>query len=240
MKQLLLCVFFTLSLNAQHSITDTKSLITSMRKTYQKTWFKNLTFKQKTSFYRDGKISGEQTWYEAMSLPGKLHIKFGSKTANSGMLFSGGFEYRYRDGKITSSEEKFNPLLFLGFDVYGQSVKKSINGLKTLGFDLSKIHQTDEFYVVGAEKNDLQTSQFWVNKKHLYVTRVITNNKERAFIMDAKFNKYERLSGGWIAPEVEIFINSSLYMKEEYTEMRTPSKIDQSIFKKENISTSKW
>ena len=57
--------------------------------------------------------------------------------------------------------------------------------------------------------------------------------------MDVKFNKYERLSGGWIAPEVEIFINGSLYMKEEYSEMRTPSEIDQSIFAKENISKSK-
>lgn len=240
MKHVLLYLLFMLCANAQNFISSSEDLISEMQKTYHKTWFKHLTFTQKTTFYRDGKISGEQTWLEAMSLPGRLHIKFGSKSGKSGMLFSDGFEYRYRDGKISSSEQKYNPLLFLGFDVYGQAPKKSLSGLKSLGFDLAKMYQTDEFYVVGTDKKNLQASQFWVNKKHLYVTRVITNNTERAFIMDAKFNKYERLSGGWIAPEVEIFINGSLYMKEEYSEMHTPNELDQSIFNKEMIGKKTW
>ena len=196
MNYSILCVVFTFSFSAQRSITNAENLVSTMRETYHKTWFKHLTFKQTTSFYRDGKVTGEQIWHEAMSLPGRLHIKFGSKKAKSGMLFSDGFEYQYKNGEINSSEKKYNPLLFLGFDVYGQSVETSIEGLKMLGFDLSKMYETNEFYIVGADKNDLQTSQFWVNKNYLYVTRVITKNKEPAFIMDAKCNKYERLSGG--------------------------------------------
>lgn len=221
-----------------------KEIVNAMHTKYHKTWYKNFTFIQNTTFYQNDKVVREQKWYEALSSPGNLHIKFDSFTSGSGMLFTNGEQHVYRNNRIVNTKKKLHALLLTAFDAFIQPVENTISGLKNLKFDLSKIRTGKkdgrEYYVIGTNKIDLSANQFWVDKEFLYVTRVITKDASQGFIMDVLFNKYERISGGWVAPEVLIYINGELYMKEEYTNMATPKELDKSIFKKENISKAKW
>ena len=97
-----------------------------------------------------------------------------------------------------------NPLLILGFDVYGQPPERTSTILAEEGFALDRFHtdtwQGRPVYVVGAAPGDLKSRQFWVDAERLLFVRLLQptgTGGERT--TDIHFNKYERVGGGWIA-----------------------------------------
>ena len=82
-----------------------------------------------------------------------------------------------------------------------------IEKLKGLKFDLS-IFREDNWqgrpvYVVGARQGDLHSPQFWIDRKNLYFVRMIRPaGKDGAQTQETQFNKYQKLGGGWMSPEV--------------------------------------
>ncbi|MCH8962754.1 MAG: hypothetical protein IH820_15915 [Bacteroidetes bacterium] len=49
-------------------------------------------------------------------------------------------------------------------------------------------------------------------------------------VQEVLFNNYERLGGGWIAPEVLFNFDEQRVMKESYREMRTGMALDTTLF----------
>ena len=76
--------------------------------------------------------------------------------------------------------------------------------------------------MVGAKQNDLSSPQFWIDKKNLYFVRLIEPRGagEKKSIQEIQFNKYERLKGGWVAPEVVFFVDGKRTMLEEYSDVQ--------------------
>jgi hypothetical protein len=68
-------------------------------------------------------------------------------------------------------------LFVLGFDVYRQDPEATINVVRNEGYDLSKLREDlwdgKPVYVMGAEKGDLKSKQFWVAKDTLLFVREI-------------------------------------------------------------------
>ena len=79
-------------------ISNTNELISAMQKRYGKSWYKTATFVQETTNFQPDGTSKTETWYEAMSLPGKLRIDFVPTTAGNGILFTDSKLFIFKDG----------------------------------------------------------------------------------------------------------------------------------------------
>jgi len=241
-----LIIFLSLpaKVEARQQISNGLDVIEAMYNEYEGEWYKHLTFVQKTTFYnQDGSVQRTQNWYEALSLPGKLAIKFDSKTSNNGILFNDGIQYGYANGDLVQEVEREHELLILGFDVYHQDPAKTAIQLKNLGFELDKVYE-DEWqgravYVVGVDSPDTTSAQFWVDKERLYFVRNIVIGRFDT-VQEVQFNKYERLGKGWIAPEVIFKANGFMGLLEEYLQIVIPDTLGQEIFNPILFTETVW
>jgi outer membrane lipoprotein-sorting protein len=234
---LLLCALLTmLATTASASeIKTSEDLIRAMHDRYAKSWYKTLTFVQKTTHYEKDGTSRSEIWYEAASLPGKLRIDFDPVSSGNGILFADDQIYQFRDGKLEKSQPLVHPLMVLGFDVYALPAQTTIGKLKGLKFDLSILRedtwQERPVYVVGAKQGDARAPQFWIDKERLYFVRMIQpTGKDGASTQEIQFNRYERAGGGWVAPEVVFLVDGKRATLEEYTEIRADVKLDSHLF----------
>lgn len=234
LKLLLLLLVLTVSVCAA-KIKDGEQLVAAMHKKYDGKWYKTLTFVQKnTETKPDGAVE-KSIWYEAISLPGNLRIDFDPLASRNGLMFTGGMQHSFKDGKLERSRESLHPLVVLGFDVYMQPVEKTSAQLKSLKFDLSilreDVWQNRPVYVVGAAKGDGKTAQFWVDKKNLYFVRMIRpSGKNNEHVSETQFNKYQKAKGGWVSPEVVFLTDGKQTFLEEYEDIQIDPPLDAKLF----------
>ena len=105
---LLLIILAVPSLAADIKSGD--DLIAAMYKKYEGKWYKTLTFVQKTITHKPDGTSTSETWYEAMTVPGKLRIDFADSKSGYGILFADGKIYQFRDGKPGAGRPFVHPL----------------------------------------------------------------------------------------------------------------------------------
>src|SRR5437870_8675948 len=130
---LLLCaLILTVSTARADKIKTSEDLIQAMQKRYAKSWYKTLTFKQKTTNFSEDGTKKESIWYEALSVPGRLRIDFDPASEGNGILFVNDTIYSFKDGAQANSRPFVHPLLVLGFDLYFLSQQDAINKLKGL------------------------------------------------------------------------------------------------------------
>lgn len=239
MKKFVLAIFAIALVCAPAMASKMKTgedVVKAMHKKYEGKWYKTMTFVQKnTQWGRDGSVTNS-VWYEAMSLPGKLRIDIDPIASGNGMMFVGGKQHNFRDGKLANSVDRIHDLMVLGFDVYGQTVEATVSQLKSLNYDLSVVSENSwegrGVWVVGAKPGDDKSAQFWIDKEHLYFVKMIKPvgpNQDQ--IQEIRFNKYFKAKGGgWVAPEVVFFVNGNKVFLEEYTEVRTGVELDANLF----------
>ncbi len=244
---LLLCLLLTLfpAAQAAKKITTTEELIQAMQKRYAKSWYKTATFVQKTTNYdKDGNAKVE-TWYEAVAIPGRLRIDITPVKDGNGILFANGTVYSFKEGKVADSRPFIHPLTILGFDIYTMPQQELVDTLKKLKFDLSLFRedtwQGRKAYVVGAKAGDLRSPQFWIDAERLYFVRMIRPaGKDGALTSETQFNKYQKLGGGWMAPEVIFMINGKTVTTEEYSDMRANPALDPKLFDPQYWASVHW
>ena len=247
MKHLLLLAIILLMLPmiSYAKISNTNELIAAMQKKYGKTWYKTATFVQETTNVQPDGSSKVETWYEAMSVPGSLRIDFTPVSAGSGILFTDDKIYVFKDGKVENTRPFEHPLLILGFDVYRAPATDVIAKLQALKFDLSQFRedtwQGRPVYVVGAKAGDLHSTQFWIDQENLYFVRMIRpGGKDGTQTQETQFNKYEKLGGGWMAPEVIFMIDGKTVTTEKYSDMRADVKLDPKLFDPDSWTKVHW
>jgi len=241
-KVLFLLLILTVPICAA-KIKTGEQLVQAMHRKYDGKWYKTLTFVQKNTEYKPDGTTQNSVWYEAMSTPGKLRIDFDPLESGGGLMFSGGAQHNFKDGKLIGSQPRVHALMVLAFDVYTQPAEITIDQLKELKMDLSILRedkwQGRDVYVVGAKADDLKSAQFWIDKKNLYFVRMlqpIGKNKER--VSEIQFNKYQKVKGGgWIAPEVVFLIDGKMSFLEEYTDIQTDVPLDSKLFDTESWTT---
>jgi hypothetical protein len=113
-----------------------------------------------------------------------------------------------------------------------------------MNIDLSTIHQEKwqgrTVYVVGAKQGDLNTPQFWIDKKELYFVRLIElRGKDKKTVNETQFNKYQKVKGGgWVSAEVRFFVDSKPATTEEYSDIQTGMSLDASLWDPEKWMTA--
>jgi outer membrane lipoprotein-sorting protein len=248
MRQIILLVCLILLVCAETfaaKITTTDQLVKAMQKKYAKSWYKTATFVQKTTNIDKDGNKKVQTWYEAMSLPGSLRIDFTPTKDGNGILFTNSHIYVFKNGKVDSNRPFVHPLMILGFDIYRLPEADVIEKLKGLKFDLSIFRedtwQERPVYVVGAKTGDLQSPQFWIDQKNLYFVRMIRpTGKDGAQTQETQFNKYQKLGGGWMSPEVIFMVDGKIVTTEEYSELRADVPLDPKLFDPQSFATVHW
>ena len=230
---------------SQAKISNMNELISAMQKKYGKSWYKTATFIQETTNVQPDGTSKTETWYEAMSLPGNLRVDFTPTTAGNGILVTDGKIFIFKDGKVDNTRPFQHALLILGFDIYHTPASELTTKLQTLKFDLSQFRedtwQGRPVYVVGAKAGDLHSPQFWIDQKNLYFVRMLRpTGKDGTQTQEVQFNKYQKLGGGWIAPEVIIMIDGKVVTTEKYSEMRADVKLDPKLFDPQFWTTVHW
>jgi hypothetical protein len=226
-------------------IRSGEALLRAMHDRYQASWYKTLTFTQKSTTYKPDGTSSAETWYEAAMLPGKLRIDIGPAANGNGYVLVDGTATVVKDGKVAGTFPLVNILLVLGFDVYTQDPEITTKVVKGEGYDLSKLREDTweghPAYVVGAEKGDLASKQFWVTKDTLLFVRVIEparNDPKK--LNDIRFTDYRPLAGAWVAARVEVHSEDKLVFSEDYTDIQANMKLPPAIYDPQQFSATHW
>ena len=240
-------VSLLLGLNAAfgQQIRSGTDLLRAMHDRYQDSWYRTVTFTQKSTTYKPDGSSSSETWYEAASIPGKLRIDIGPAANGNGYVFVDGDVSLVKDNKVTSTKHSVNMLLVLGFDVYRQDPGVTAKIATDEGYDLSKIREDvwdgSPAYVVGAEKGDLRSNQFWVAKNTLlFVREIEPARSDPAKSEDIRFIHYQRLAGAWIAAGVEVYSEGRKVFSEDYSDIRANVKLDPEVFDPQKFGSTHW
>lgn len=226
-------------------IASPAALIAAMHARYDGKWYETLTFVQETIRYDEDGSPDTATWYEAYSAPGKLRIDVAPLENGNGLLFADDMFYNVQDGAVAAERPQIHALLLLGFDVYHLPPATTVALLDTLGFDMTRMHETmwqdRPHYVVGATREDEAGSRFWIDKEHLYFTRMVRHlGPDGSNVQEVQFNRYEPLGEGWIAPEVLINFDGQPVMKETYRAMRADVPLDTALFNPDHWRATHW
>jgi hypothetical protein len=245
-KQLLWAPLLVLCTLAQgQQARDGESVIRAMHDRYKDSWYKTVTFTQKSTTYNADGTTKVETWYEAASLPGKLRIDIGKPGDGNGYLMTDGTLTIMKSGEVAGTKPYVNILLVLGFDAYTQDPVATAKVVKEEGYDLSKVREDvwdgKPVYVVGADKGDLKAKQFWVEKDSLLFVRVIEPSpSDAAKIDDIRFVDYRKLASAWIAARVEVHSDDKLVFSEDYTEIQGDVKLDAGVFDPKQFNATHW
>lgn len=238
------CAAATVTIGAEE-IRSGEALLQAMHDRYQGNWYETLTFTQKSTTHNSDGTSKSETWYEAAMLPGNLRIDIGQLSDGNGAIIANGTLTSFKNGKISGTRPLVHMLLVLGFDVYRQKPQTTIDQVKGHGFDLTKVHddtwEGQSVYVIGADKGDLISKQFWVEKNHLLFVRIIEpDEKDKTKTSDTRFTDYRQLPVGWVAARVELFVDGQNVFSEEYSEIKTNPKLDAVVFDPKQFSSQHW
>ena len=243
----LIVAFFLLTLpfaQAQ-TVLNGEDVLRAMHDRYKDSWYRTVTFTQKSTTYKPDGTSSAETWYEAALFPGKLRIDIGPATDGKGYIFNDGKVTVVKDNKVVKTDKSINMLLVLGFDAYTQDPATTIQVVKGEGYDVSKVREDvwdgKPVYVVGAEKGDLKSRQFWVEKETLlFVREIEPAHGDATKVDDIRFIHYQPLAGAWIAAGVEVYTEGKKVFSEDYTDIRANVTLKPGTFDAEKFAETHW
>jgi hypothetical protein len=221
---------------------DGEALVRAMHDKYKDKWYRTLSFVQTTTDYRK---NTKETWYEAARIPGILRIDIAPLDSGKTILFRNDTIYQFDGGALKASQPFVHPLMVLGFDVYLDPVERTLERLKGIGFDLSKIRedkwQGRDVYVVGAAAGDTASKQFWVDKERLVFVRSIEPARNGSGnLVETQFNKYQPLGKGWISVEVKFSVAGKLVTMEEYADVKGDPALPDVLFDPAKYGPPAW
>ena len=244
-RTLLISVLLTFTLAQGQDIRTGDALLRAMHARYKSSWYQTLTFTQTSTTYKSDGTSTAETWYEAALLPGKLRIDIGPPSNGNGYDLVDGNVTTLQNNKIVGTRPLVNMLLVLGFDVYCQDPETTAKVVKAEGYDLSKLREDSweghPVYVVGADKGDLKSRQFWVTKDTLLFVREIEPARgDPTKLDDIRFTDYRPLAGAWVAARVEVHSDDKLVFSEDYSDIQANVKLAPAVFDPQQFSTTHW
>ena len=227
-------------LSVQPAPRDGPTLFAAMHNRYAATWFKSLTFTQRTVTRRPDGSEAVSTWYEAQKGQ-RLRIDIGDPALGNGVLYTPDSMYVVRGGKLVRSTADGNPFLPLIVGIFTQPVPVTIRQLAPLNVDMSKVYQTtwegQPTYVLGAlSAGDTTSPQIWVEKERLTVTRVLAPlSRASSNNIDIRMEKNVQVGGGWLATVVRMLDNGVAMQTEEYSDWHVDVALPESFFE-----ASRW
>ncbi len=225
----------------QPKIASSSELIGAMHDRYADNWYRTLQFSQSNTFYTQSGGEQKSRWVEHLVVPGRLRIDFEPLSAKSGLLIVNNRVTTFDNGKRVDTRRSIQAILTLTADVYAIPARTTQRRLDSLGMDLTKFRE-DRFekkrvYVIGAARDDLESSQVWIDADRLVLVRLIQREKRggRAIVTDTRVGQYKDIDGFPVAHEFVSMRDGKPYFKEVYEDVRVNATIPPSLF-----DPSKW
>jgi len=215
-------------------ITSGETLLAAMHDRYAGKWYRTMTFRQTTTSVRNG-AEQKATWYETMMLPGRLRIDTDIERG-TGTLYANDSQYVVLNNALRRGVAGHNPLLVLGFDVYGQPAARTASVLRDLGFPMTPVREgtwedRPVWIVGGSGPTDLHSSQFWVDKERLLFVRLLQPFAgDTTQTSDIRFEDYRPAGNGWVAARVEGYTGGKRTLLEEYADIRVDPTVSDQLF----------
>ena len=221
---------------AEVRITSGDQLLGAMHDRYAGKWYRTMTFRQTTTQVSpQGGAERKSTWYETMMLPGRLRIDTDLERGG-GTLYANDSTYLILNNALRRSFAGRNPLLVLGFDVYGQPATRTATILKDLGFPMSPVRDgvwegRPVWIVGGSGAADLHSPQIWVDKERLVFVRLLQPFVgDTTKTSDIRFTDYRPAGNGWVAARVEAYVGEQRTLVEEYSDIRVDPPVSETMF----------
>ena len=219
---------------APGAISTAQGLVRAMHDKYAGSWYHTATFVQRNTRYLASGAADTSTWLEAIRVPGALRIDIEPVAQRNGILFVRDSQFIIGNGQLTRAIASVHPLMVLSFDVYADTPERTLSRIKSLGFDLATMHEDSwqgrPVYVVGAAAGDLHTRQFWIDRERLVFVRLLQPDRDSTKTSEIRFNKYRRLGGGWIAPEVVFLVDGKPNFIERYEDIAVDPPLSDAVF----------
>ena len=225
-----------------------RDVLLAMHDAYAGRWYSTLTFIQKTTRKTaDGKDT-VATWYESVrytpATGSVLRIDIGEPAAGNGVLYTADSLWVFRGGKLSTTRAGGNSLIPLIESVYMQPVDRTLRELASTGVDFSRPTvkgrwQEHDVWIVGVTSAaDTVSPQIWVDAATKVVVRSIFSPVPGRPMMDARFQKYVPLAGGWLATQCMFYIDGKFSQGEEYQEWKANVSLDPALFDIATFSTA--
>lgn len=214
---------------------DGEAVIRAMHDRYAKTWYRTLSFTQKTTRRTPADTMVIETWRERAMIPGYLRIDVERATGNLNIVYGGDSLFVWRGDSVLTRAATRNILLVIGFDVYRQPVETTLAVLAGEHYPMTPVREDTwkgrRVYVIGAAAGDLHSHQLWIDKDRLLFVRGIEpDERDTTKTVDMRFDNYVKVPSGWLSETVEVYRDGKLVQREEYSEARTNVRIDPKIF----------
>ena len=140
---------------AQSNPPTGEAIIGAMHDRYASTWYRTLTFTQKTTRRSPANTMVIETWKEKAMVPGKLRIDMEAASGNLSVIFANDSTYIMRADSVRRTAGT-NYLLIIGFDVYRRPIEVTVAALTNHkpAFPMSPVHEDTwegrPVYVIGA------------------------------------------------------------------------------------------
>jgi len=220
---------------ATSTLTDGDAIIRAMHDRYAKTWYRTLSFTQKTTRRTPADTMVFETWRERAMIPGYLRIDVERATGNQVVVYAADSLFVWRGDSTLKRAATRNILLVIGFDVYQQPPETTLAVLAAEHFPMTPVREDTwegrPVYVIGAAAGDLHSHQLWIDKERLlYVRSIQPDDRDSTKTLDIRFDNYVKVPAGWLSEHVEIFRGGTLVQREEYSDVRANVPIDPQIF----------
>jgi len=220
----------------QSKINSSGDLLTAMHDRYADSWYHTLRFSQSNTFYTQSGGEQKSRWVENLSVPGRLRIDFEPLTSKSGLLILNNRVTTFDNGKRVDTRRSIQAILTLTADVYAIPPSVTARRLDSLAINLAKFREDrldkKRVYVMGGDKDDLESSQVWIDADRLLLVRIIQREKrgDRSIITDTHVGGYKDIDGFPVAHEFVSLRGGKPYFKEEYENVRVNEPIPAAVF----------
>lgn len=208
--------------------TYAQEIVKKMYKAHAKDFRKSLSFVQQTGFYLNDSLVKKAIWYEALVYPDKLRIDIDSASSGNIIFFVNDSAYQFQKNKLRSKGYQQHDLLFVLGGMYSYPLDTVFQKLKAFGYNTDKTFETTwkgkKVVVVGTDKEETESNQFWIDKDKLVTVRILNNkNKQKT---ETLCEDYVKLGKGWCETTIKFYVNGKLRQSEKYTEIKENVKIN--------------
>lgn len=217
MKKIIPFLLILIATNSQ-----AQSIVQQMFDKHAKGFRKSLSFVQETGFYMNDSLRRTATWYEVLIYPDKLRIDIDDPNAGNTLFFVNDSVYRFQKSVLKGRTYQPHDLLLVLGGIYSFTPEEAVKKLKSVGYDAGKTYETTwngrPVIVVGTDKDENESNQFWLDKEKLLTVRILNNrNGMKSEIL---CEDYIAFGNGWCETSIRFFINGKLRQTEKYRELK--------------------
>ena len=164
---------------------------------------------------------GREVWRQARAyaaLPGKLRVDLLPTSRQAGWVRNRQRLAVFERGRRVSTANRVDLATLLAYDIFAQSIDTTIMWLDSANIRYALLRRDfldgRAAWVVGAERGDNTSPQFWVDAERWRVVRVI-QREGRNRLVDVRFTEYTELLDVPVPTRVLTYVNGELEQQQQ-------------------------